>query len=227
MERLQNIDWNNAGQMSGYPFADTADLRAAQVQLTEVFRDGVVYSARYLSTIDVQAEQIVLTLDDGSTATFVRGSAVSSLRFENYGRDRGVLVLADGGVNIMNSWPVGTYDVDVEFCASARTPEVAGLTHIAADGQQFSGIVNIVGEQGIKFTWENSKLIIHACGDPGMRQRYCGEAYDSSGCLRTINGMSGSDSGDFQLLPSDRQALDTPLRIAGDGNRVVVTMTGA
>jgi hypothetical protein len=228
---------------SRYPFVDKATLLSTENALEvgrDTFIDAAIYAiggfARaYISAVTVSASEIVITVGDQNNKTRATARWMPASPPENgvldlldsYGRPAGMLLSAPLRLARFAAWPARTHTFALaatEFVNTcvipAREPGVRGL--IAADGTLLTGDVWLIGDRGVVVRQDGEGVIrIDIIGSPLFLRELCDNLnkFTPKTYIKTINGCTPDEYGNFTLTATGHNASDTVLRIyPSDGN---------
>jgi len=150
------------------------------------------------------------------------------------------------------SWGQGSHEFDIEdseFCANVCVPlpvngGIRGF--ILEDGTYVSGDVWFVGENGVildyvtverrDFTAEDNQtetldgIVINVVGDPLFKRKFCDNVFQTPRFIKRIkvigpNGqiiLTPDPQGNINFYTSNRLSSDSPLRLIGTENGIIV-----
>ena len=228
---------------SRYPFVDKASLVSGENAL-EIGRDTFIdaaiyaiggYARAYISAISVSANEIVITLGDENNKNRATARWVPTSPPENgvldlldpYGRPAGMLLSAPLSLARFAAWPARTHTFALaatEFVNTcvipAREPGVRGL--FSEDGTLLTGDVWLIGDRGVVVRQDGEDVIrIDIIGSPLFLRELCDDLnkFTPKTYIKTINGCTPDEYGNFTLTATGHRAADTVLRIyPSDGN---------
>lgn len=226
---------------SRYPFADDTTLVATsgQVLANAIVMDALLFPIGnggpvWLSRIEI--ERLTITWVFGNSAGDVcrgvvdLGAVDASVELrDSLLRPAGVLLVNPALVFSLQSWDAGRHEFgegagDLVASCVAVAPEV-GVRGVAAGAEApVSGDVWLIGEDGVQFAIVPGGIRVDVVGDPLFRRRVCGagETFVVPEFLRTINGISPSYWGGFQIQAGRVLASRPALRVYVDESGAVV-----
>lgn len=181
-------EWPDARRRDAYPFRDGASLTSTNGELQldrQWFLDGRLWpdvsdGRVYLRQIEVQDQQLILTLRDRrrNLGRAVIGYANERAVFYDRGVQIGFLQLEQGAAQAVAEVGVGTYVFSAngtELAPTVVTPRVvSGLESVGAGGQQLdSQQIRIVGGDGVELTPDGGAFRINVVGDDLYRRDQC------------------------------------------------------
>lgn len=228
---------------SRYPFVDKAGLLSNENRLDigrDTFIDAAIYTidsaARaYISAISVSASEIVITIGDenNKTRATARWAPASPPEngvldvFDSYGRPAGMLLSEPLLLAKFAAWPAQTHTFDLAATAfvntcviPAKEPGVRGL--LAENGVLLTGDAWLIGDRGVVVRQDGDGIIrIDIIGSPLFLRELCDNLnkFAPRTFIKTINGCTPDEYGNFTLTATGHSASDTVLRIyPSDGN---------
>lgn len=245
------VEWRNNNQHVNYPFADSATLLSEEGVTfdRDSFDDARVYLVGaqgriYIPRINIDGS--IVTIYIGDTVSGELGYAqydydvppLSDLEIVDlYGRPAGILVSSEerfAAFGTRFSQGDTTFTVEAtEFAPSVAcgfpSDGVWGL--ILDDGNILSGEIWLVGEDGVVLYEEDGHIRIDVMGDPYAILKACedlGQPLPTFCGLKTINGISPDQDGDFKLLPGGNLTNRPILRITPSGTgQLLIRLIGA
>jgi len=238
LQREYGQEWRDQVKPIKYPFTDTSLLITSD-NLT--FDQSAVYDAAFyivnwssrlfLTFIEIFSEASkVARLHIGDVSTLSAAYAdidpfniPEVITFKDQlGRQAGMMVVDPVALSFLQSWTLGSHSFrsDAEFVPSVITPMPAGYVTAIKDstGDYASGDVWLVGEKGEVIRTKGANIRVDIVGDPLFKRL----SYDDPSLfptprfVKTINGYSPDDSGDFKIVVGDYLAQNTILRIYPD-----------
>lgn len=228
---------------SRYPFVDKATLKSNENQL-EIGRDTFIdaaiyaiggYARAYISSVSVTASEIVITIGDENNRARATARWVPASPPENgvldvldsYGRPAGMLLSEPLQLARFAAWPARVHNFSIaatEFVNTcvipAREPGVRGL--LTEDGALLTGDVWLIGDRGVVVRQDGEGIIrIDIIGSPLFLRELCDDLnkFTPKTFIKTINGCTPDQYGNFTLTATGHNAADTVLRIyPSDGN---------
>lgn len=228
---------------SRYPFVDKATL-SSQEDVLEIGRDTFIdaalyaiggYARAYISAIAVSASEIVITIGDENNKNRATARWTPASPPENgvldvldsYGRPAGMLLSTPLQLSRFAAWPARTHTfalASTEFVNTvlipAKEPGVRGL--LSENGTLLTGDVWLVGDRGIVVRQDGEGIIrIDIIGSPLFLRELCDDLnkFTPKTYIKTINGCTADEYGNFTLTATGHDAADTVLRIyPSDGN---------
>lgn len=237
-------EWRDQQMDSKYPFADNATLTNGVDSIPRtLFADARLFvigggARQFLSRIRGGTTGATVYISDESEEIIASGfldfSAIGdTIELKDaYDRPAGVLVSSPEQLATLSSWTTEDHDFTVdqaEFTATVVAPQPQlGVRGFLAEGKLFAGDVYLVGEQGVFLTMDGEFIRVDIVGDPRARQRFCEQlfSFDQPQFLRTINGYSPDEFGDFKILAGAQAASDTALRLVLQSNGLGLKLIG-
>lgn len=261
MTSITHLPWRNEQEAGNYPFSDTATLTsdAGIAFLPNTFLDAHLYpigahAGLYITKVAVTAGRVRLYVgtaanDELCSVEFNPLSPPQLLQLKDaYERPAGVLLTAELGLSLAQSWPTGTYTFTraaTEFVASVCCPmPEQGLQALATErGEILSGDVWLVGENGVVVREDPDVFIageavvrVDIVGDPLFRRALCQAEADSPDgpvplfaaprFLKTINGLPPDEYGRFVINVGTAAADDPVLRITPTQDGLLLKIVG-
>jgi len=257
MGKLVFKDWRNANKQRRYPFADRVTASNSQITISDnVFVDGRLYpiggnEELFLSRVTKNANALTFAIratgtDELATATFALDAIPENGEvafFDSYNRPAGILLSSETDLQGFSGIDAGVYEFthdETQFAASVVVPQPAPCVRgiVLENGTFFTGDIWLVGEDGIILREEDGAIRIDIIGDPFAARKLCeDEVADDSEVstlapycpIKTINGITPDDLGNYQLLVGANESLTNILRIvagASAGSAVTTHLEG-
>lgn len=238
MPEIVYPEWRNGNEEINYPFSDRATLENGDGRLVDqdLFDDARLYpiggeAGLYLTRINVTGTVVMFGIGDPVNGELATGSydvnaAPNEVAlFDANGRAAGILVSSSARLAVLLSTygPGDTvFEPDqTEFAPTVAIPVpfigVRGL--LLDDGNIVAGDLYLVGTDGIVLHEEDGFIRVDSIGDPYALVKACedeGLPLPTFCGLKTINGISPDERGDFKLGVGGNLANDPILRIEVD-----------
>lgn len=245
--RIFTPEFRDQNRTTAYPFIDQATLRSdTGQQLSEsTFIDAAIYvvglqSGAYLTHITIGTALAKIFIGDAAdperASVEVDFSAPGSVLrlFDAFARPAGILLTTAAEIALLQTWPVGDHTFSpraTEFVASTVTPTpelgVRGL--ITAAGVVLAGDVWLVGEDGVVVRQDGEQTIrIDIVGEPLFNRKLCQDTgfFLTPNFLRTVNGLTPDEFGDFKIDVSPESAARTVLRVRRADRGLIIEAVG-
>ena len=244
-------DWRNSNKFGGkFPFAHNATLTNGTVSFpASAFVDMRLHLIgggvrQYVSQVERTDTQYIFTFSDGvntlATATLNVVDMPTLTRIDivdTLGRAGGVIVTTPDRITALASLPGGIQEFDqeqTEIDAVCVTPmPQQGLRSFRTPaGEAAFGDVWLVGGQGVvlevpESTAEGATIRVNATGDTLFKRLQCeSTGFDVPCFLKTINGISPDEYGDFKIKICGLLASDTVLRIVPGDAGLNISVVG-
>lgn len=234
MPEIVYTEWRNENEQVNYPFADNATLENSEgVKIDPtLFLDARLYpiggdETLYLRRVVVEEElaRFYLAVGDteiayGNLDLIVVPSNGEVPVLDTYGRPAGVLVSTSDKLTAVP----GLFGSETVFPEAAThfapsvvvpMPDIGVRGFLTDDGDMIFGPAILVGEQGIVLSADGNVIRVDALGNPFAKHEDC-EGQDPLPVycpIKTINGISPDENGDFKLTIGGNSAVDNLFRI--------------
>lgn len=238
IEREYGREWRDEIKPTKYPFTDSSSLMTSD-NLSfdkEAVYDASFYiinwsSRLFLTSIEVYSDpNKIVRLNVGDVSTIKAAYAdidpfniPEIITFnDSLGRQAGIMVVDPVSLSFLQSWSLGThlFRSNAEFVPSTVTPMPSGYVTSIKDtnGEYLSGDVWLVGDDGVVLRNEGNQIRVDIIGDPLFKRREYDDptSFPTPRFVKTINGYSPDDNGDFKIVVGDYLARNTILRIYPD-----------
>ena len=245
-ENLIFPEFREQFELTRYPFTDSSSLLTDTGMLlpANTFFDMVLHGYGtvgpvHLRSVTVTASRVVLTfadlqLTEVAYGRFSIGAVPDNLPLADpAGLDAGLLVSEAIRLTAFTTWPIGTHTFTPD--AASLVPSVVvplpavGVRAIELpDGSQLVGDVWIVGDDGVVVREQDGDIRIDLVGDPLFRRRLCDplNQFSSPEFVRTINGQSPDQYGNYDIQVADEGAPNTILRIYTQDGELFIESAG-
>lgn len=236
MPEIVYTEWRNENERVNYPFADAATLENADgVKIDPtLFLDARLYpiggdSTLFLRRVVVEEEFARFYLATEEDETEIAYGHLDLLLipsngevpvFDLFGRPAGVLVSTTEKLTAVPGLFAGETVFPAEASHFAPSvvvpmPDAGVRGFFTDDGDAVFGPVILVGEQGIVLSVVDGNIRVDALGNAFAKQEDCEEQDPLPPyCpIRTINGISPDENGDFKLTVGGNSAVDNLFRI--------------
>jgi hypothetical protein len=227
-------EWRNQHERVNYPFADAATMKNADGATIDpnLFLDARLYpvggdETLYLRRVEVTEEYARFHLAVGDTEIAYGHLDLLAVPangevpvYDTYGRPAGVFVSTQDRLTAVPGLFSGETIFPEEASHFAPSvvvpmPDVGVRGFVTDDGDMIFGPAILVGEQGIVLSVESGVIRVDALGNPFAKHEDCQDQDPLSPyCpVKTINGISPDENGDFKLSIGGNSALDNIFRI--------------
>lgn len=238
MPRVIYQEYRDEFENTRYPFMDNATLTDSRQTITipnELFLDaGFCFpdGFPYLSLIDVQPSQIILTVTSGTveaSCTIPTDDIPDVLYFRNaQQKNFGCIVSEKNRLSWLATLDTGTYEFYPEATSFAircnLQSQVLGVSSIGTGDKALSGDVWLVGMDGVYLKKVDEHTIsINALGEVLYKRKACNdsEKFITPRYLKTINGMGPDVYGNiFISLAPGNKATRVRLETTANGIEV-------
>ncbi len=242
MSRLINPQFLDENADSRYPFSDSSRLETdtGNVLAVEAIQDAVLHPVGnvlplFLRRVEVSGLQAVLTV--GTTIADLcqadldlNDPAGTLVLTDSSGRPAGALLCDPDLLRTIQGWGTGShlFESRAEFVATVQIPSpelgVRGLS--AGNALPLTGDVWLVGEDGVILSEADGAVQIDIVGEPLWRRRLCDTipSFQVPTYVRTINGVSPDEYGNWQLTAGRVLTGKPALRIHPDGGGLLISL---
>jgi len=237
-EREYGHEWRDEIKPTKYPFTDSSTLMTSDNLsfYKEAVYDASFYivnwnSRLFLTSVEVYSDSNkVVRLNIGDVSTIKAAYAEIDpfnipeiITFKDaLGRQAGIMVVDPVSLSFLQSWSLGIHSFrsNAEFVTSVITPMPSGYVTSIKDttGEYLSGDVWLVGDDGVVLRNVGNNITVDIIGDPLFKRREYDDptSFATPRFVKTINGYSPDENGDFKIVVGDYLARNTILRIYPD-----------
>jgi hypothetical protein len=238
IEREYGQEWRDEVKTTKYPFTDTSSLITLDNLLfdKEAVYDASFYvinwnSRLYMTKIEIITDpNKIARIHIGDVSTISAAYAdidpfnvPSIITFTDaLGRQAGMMVVDPVALSFLQSWTLGThlFRTEAEFVPSVVTPMPTGYVTSIKDSTNdvLKGDIWLIGESGVVIRTEGANVRVDIVGDPLYKRLAYSDPtqFPTPRFVKTINGYSPDENGEFKIVVGDYLANDTILRIYPD-----------
>lgn len=249
-ERRLFPEFRDEYEPTRYPFADSSLLTPTRDEMQtidqDMFLDASLYPIGavgflYIDRINIVHRAVTISIADQTlrskaSVVFDPLFAPEVLRVSDpYGRPAGVLVSDSLRLARFGSWSLGDHlyrptATTFAVACAIPTPEVGVRGILTARDELLTRDVLIVGDNGVVVRQGSSpeNIRVDIVGDPLYIRKLCGPAdrFSTPLFIKTINGCSPDQQGNFNITVGDHFSETTILRVYPSGDGLVIEAVG-